>query len=146
MRMAVTRFYWEPDIPEDVCDIIRPFLDSWKELIPTWCQDFTIRYDHSAQVLARTIINYSTRWAVVVITPEWIAESEKTRENAVIHELIHLNLEPLQRATGQIIKDVIEEETPIHKLATTMFEDGMESAVQDLAKGIERLLNQRRDN
>ncbi len=131
---------WESDIPSDVREIIEPVLSRWENLIPTWCQDFNVRYDHQTQAMGRAIINYRSRWAVLVLTGEWVGSPALDRENAVIHELVHINLEPLTCPVGRIIEDVLEKDTPARELADSMFTDGMEAAVEDLARGLGRLI------
>jgi len=131
--------YWEPDIPNDLREIVEPILSRWGDLIPTWVQDFSVRYDSEASATARTIVNHRGRWAIFVFTPSWLGTTSKERENALVHELIHINLEPMNCNVMRVLNDVLEKGTPTYSLAETLFVDGMEASVEDLARALGRL-------
>lgn len=130
---------WDPDVPADIRAIVEPYLTRWIGLLPTWCQRFEVRYDPHKQAAMAVHTNHRNRWAQLQVTGEWLAESDRERENAVIHELVHVALEPFVHAAGRILEDLTEEGTPLRELGDSMFTDGMECAVEDLARGIRRV-------
>ena len=136
--MSENNWTWEPDIPQDIRDIVLPHLDRWQLLIPTWCQDFSIRYDPRKEALCSVEVCYRNRWALLVITGRWLEVTDEARDVALLHELIHINLEPLTLAGGNIIESMAE--SVAQTLAKSSHLEGMEAAVQDLARGIHRMI------
>ena len=129
---------WEADIPTDIRDIVRPHLDKWGSLIPTWCQDFSIRYNPRNGALCAIDVSYKYRWGVLIITGQWLEVEFQERETALIHELIHLNIEPMASA-GKRIVESLEPGSLFRKLAEEFSNEGLEASVQDLAHAIRRL-------
>lgn len=129
---------WEPDFPADLRPLVEPHLLRWSGLIPTWCQEFIVRYDSKQDGRMATHVNHRNRWAVLIVTPEWFDSPEAERENSMVHELVHVGMEPLTSAVDRIIRDTLEEDTPLRELASSMFVDGMEASVEDMARAIRR--------
>ena len=137
--MNLSEVYWDPDIPDDVKAVIERHLSPWLMLIPTWCQEFRVRYHPQRDARMASESNYRNRWATLIVTGEWLGETDKERDNAVRHELCHVILEPLTSAIYRIINDTLEEGTAAYKLSYSLFTDGTEAAVEDLARAIGRL-------
>lgn len=132
---------WEPDFPADLRAIVEPHLMRWLPLLPTWCQEFRVRYRGDGDgATAKVAMSHKNRWAVLTVHGAWIDEPEEEREEAVIHELIHVALEPFSAASGRILEDLTEKDTPLRSLADSMFTDGLECTVDDLARSIQRLM------
>lgn len=131
---------WEPDFPPDVRAIVEPHLMRWLPLLPTWCQEFRVRYRGDEDATLRIVTNHRNRWAMLVISGNWLDEPESEREQSIIHELIHVALEPFCTAAGRIVEDLTQEGTPLRSLADSMFTDGLECSVDDLARSIQRLV------
>ena len=110
---------WEPDIPQDVRVIVDIHLQKWMGLLPTWVQEFIVRYDPKQPGRMAAKINYSNRWAMLVVTADWIGEVVEEREAALVHEFIHVNLEPLAAPICRIIEDLTEKESKLRSLILT---------------------------
>ena len=130
---------WEPDVPDDIKAIVEPHLEHWKDLVPTWCQEFIVRYDAVLDNRMAVKVNYRNRWALLIVTGLWLGETQEARDKSLSHELIHVNLEPLVAPVVRIIEDTTKEGTVERSLADSMFSDGMEAAVEDLAQCIVRM-------
>ena len=124
---------WEPDIPADIRAIVEPVLKHWDWLVPTWCQEFDVRYNPMKDARMAVTVNYHNRWAVLHVTGQWFGEPEDMREMCLVHELIHIFLEALTAPVGRIIEGATEEDSKERALADRMFADGMEQTVADLA-------------
>lgn len=136
--MTAADIRWEPDFPADLRPSVEPHLLRWAGLIPTWCQEFIVRYNSQQDGRMAAHVNYRNRWAVLIVTPEWFDSPEEERENSVLHELVHIGMEPLSSAVDRIIRDTLEEGSPLRELADGMFTDGMEASVEDMARAIRR--------
>lgn len=131
---------WEPDFPADVRSLVEPILARWLLLLPTWCQDLRVRYRGDNENTAMMEVSHRNRWALLTVTGNWLDEPADAREEALIHELIHVALEPAWSATSRIIEDLTTEESSLQKLASSMAADGLEATVDDLARSIQRLV------
>lgn len=131
---------WEPDFPADIRRIVEPVLVRWLDLVPTWCQEFRVRYRGDEQNTLKVNIHHSNRWAVLTITGAWLDEPESAREEAIIHELVHVAVEPLFTAADRAVEELSDEDSPVRRLASAGLREGLECSVDDLARGIQRLL------
>jgi hypothetical protein len=84
---------WEPDFPADLRVIVEPILLRWLPLLPTWCQEFRVRYRGDNENTAQVNVSHRNRWAILTITGNWLDEPESEREESLIHELVHVALE-----------------------------------------------------
>lgn len=130
---------WADDFPADLRPLVEPHLLRWFGLVPTWCQEFIVRYDSDRDARMAMRVNYRNRWAVLIVTGQWFDSPASERESTVIHELLHVAMEPLTSAISRIIEDTLEVGTPVYDLADSMFTDGMEASVEDLARAILRV-------
>ncbi|MFW6085015.1 MAG: hypothetical protein ACODAA_07370, partial [Gemmatimonadota bacterium] len=103
---------YDPRFPADLRRIVDAHLERWAGLIPTWCQEFTVRYEPSYDRRMAGRINYRNRWAELIVTGQWFDDDPGERECSLVHELIHVALEPLVDPVGRIIEDVTAEDTP----------------------------------
>lgn len=136
----MTNPVWEPDVPAEVRAIAEPLLERWGGLLPTWCQEFVVRYVGGEEdATLKIVINHRNRWALLKLTGLWIGEPPAAREKALIHELIHVGLEPMQQAAALIVDQYAEAGSPAHSIAGTMLREGVECSTDDLARAILRL-------
>ena len=84
-------------------------------------------------------VNYTNRWAHLVISGQWLTENHEERIVAVVHELIHINMEPLWGPCQEVVIELDSATT--RQLAEKMLRNGMECAVEDLARGLFRIKN-----
>lgn len=139
--MSPNDIQWEPDFPDDLRGIVEPHLQRWLALIPTWCQEFIVRYDPHQDSRMAAKVNYRNRWAILIVTGQWFDSPVAEREVCLIHELLHIATEPLSSVVTRIIDDTLEEGTPLRELSDSMFTDGLEASVEDMARGIIRAAN-----
>lgn len=118
----MTSVHW--DVPREVRSALEPHLERWWALVPTWCQEFTVRYDHENPSRMAARINYANRWATLVVTAGWLNDPDEERANSVRHELAHVMLEPVSAAVRRIISDTQEEGTPLYELCDSVFNSG----------------------
>lgn len=129
---------FEPDFPDDLRSSVAPLIEQWRSMIPTWCQEVVLRYDPQQEARMAARINYRNRWAVLIVTGQWFDQPEDERVASLLHELMHICMEPFTVAASRVIEDLTDEGTPLRELAHTMYEDGMEAAVEDLARCVLR--------
>lgn len=129
---------WEPDFPADVRAIVEPVLTDCLWLVPTWCQEFIVRYAPHVDARMQTEVSHRNRWAILMVTGQWLNEPADERTTTLTHELAHLVLEPFAVAANRV-KDRLSGDA--QGLADDMLRDGLECAVEDLARCLTRLRN-----
>ena len=130
---------YEKDFPEEVKAIIDPLINEWKTLLPPWCQELIVKYDPTRASNMAVQVNYRTRWAVLYVPGVWLKLDPTERVAAMLHEFAHILLRPLTSPIERIIEDTLEEKTTIRELADSMYCDGEEAAVEDIAHAILRI-------
>ena len=130
---------YNPDFPKDLLPSIKPLVTKWKGLLPSWCAVLRIKFDPRRDAVMSVKPSYRNRWAVLFVTGQWYEEDLDDRELALIHEFIHILLDPLDAPITRILSDVLEEKSPASELAESMFYDGLEAAVTDISQGIFRM-------
>lgn len=130
---------WRKDFPPEVRTALEPMLEQWGALLPTWCQEFIVSYDGARDAQMAATVNYRNRWVVLRVTGLWIDNANEERENSLRHEMIHVLLEPMAMAVARIIEDTVPEDTPLAKLCNSVFTDGLEATVEDMARAVGRI-------
>ena len=128
------------DFPKDIRKIVEPILDEWLDLLPTWCQQFRVMFDSDTQAVLASSTNYRNRWATLYITAEWFEQSKEGREIALLHELIHVLIAPLVNPTSKVLDALLKEDSNEKAFAESIFKDGEEAAVEDMANAIYRMV------
>lgn len=139
--MKIQDVEWYDTVPPEIREIAEEHLKAWWLLLPTWCQEFRVNFDPENKKTLSIGVNFPGRWAVLHLTPRWLQEIPKEREVGIIHELIHVNLEPISTATNRILGDLTEKGTPLRELADSIITDGLEGSTEDLARAFFRLHN-----
>lgn len=131
---------WDAGVPPEVRAAAEPHLTRWAGLLPTWCQEFRVRWGSEPGTSCQITCHYPNRWAVLKIGAEWLDQPPGAREVDLVHELLHVALEPMAAAMNRIVGDLTEAGTPLRELAASITTDGLESSVEDLARILLRTL------
>ena len=129
---------WMEPMPTEVRVALEPMLNRWMPLLPTWVQSLSVEYEAESANVMHVRTHYTNRWAVIGVTGSWLKYDDTERQNALRHELVHVCVEPLRRAARNAV-EATAEEGPTRALALKTLEEGLESAVEDLAQCIGRL-------
>lgn len=133
------RIEWEGDFPADLRAIVEPVFTPLEVLLPTWCQTVVLRNTPDLDSTLKVEISLRNRWVLVRVGPSWYAVSAIERLNSIMHEIMHVLIEPLSWAMKRIL-EAQELEGASRALAERTLEDGLEQAVEDTARAIMRLL------
>lgn len=137
--MLIEEIQWV-DFPEDLKAIFLIHLERWWPMIPTWVQEVLAEYKPMLDTTMQTDLSYRGRWITLRVPGNFFDCPEEQRANAVRHEIIHANLEPLTSVCNRIIEDLTEKGSRAHALVDSIYTDGMEAAVEDMARSIGRLM------
>lgn len=139
--MKIESVVWE-NVPKEVRQSVEPIITEWIDLVPLWVYDFRIMFEADSKQLAKMGVSHSNRWAHLVVTGNWLMEPRIEQVVAIIHELIHISMEPLWRPCQDVAR-IIEKDVG-SDLAMTMLRNGMECVVEDLARGILRMMDNKK--
>jgi hypothetical protein len=138
------RIEWEGDFPSDLRAIVEPVFAPLEAVIPTWLQTVYLRYVADLDSTLTIELSIRNRWGLIRIGSMWFLLTEVERENSLIHELCHALLEPFNWNTRRALEAYgPEEDSPGRKLLDQSISDGMEQAVEDMARAMQKLLHGR---
>ncbi len=87
-----------PDMPAEVRTAFEPMLTEYASLLPAWLLFLRVEFDASdGNEGAAAQINVRMEYcrATLTIGAQWMACDEAYRRKAVIHELLHITLDPM---------------------------------------------------
>ncbi len=120
---------WQPDVKAIVEVALTPHL----HLIPGWCRSLYIRFEsgNNDNDSAGVRMSYEYRHAVMYIRPSWLEELSVDREKAIIHEIIHLHIQPMRLVFHDLCSKGIENQA-FKDFAWERFKEAWEGAIEDL--------------
>lgn len=137
----MTATAWRPpitfrtDVPREVREAVLPHLDRWCHVVPTWCHEIVVGWDGTSEGSAARMRAYMDyRWAELTICAPWLRETPSQRETALVHELVHVLLEPLQNFAADAVALIKEKCPDVHNWAEEQRRHAMESVVQDFTR------------
>lgn len=118
-------------VPKELRDAATPLLAAHARLVPGWVKLLGVRYDddmadavaciQSEQIYGRCTLTFG---------PAWLNCDEAEREWTVVHELLHSQLSPLERALEEWL---VQLPAKMRKVAEARFDGALEEAVSGLA-------------
>lgn len=135
----VAAIIWQPCVSDAVRALAEPILDRWRWLIPSWCHELLVFYRETdgdnAAAACRTYPEY--RYAQLMIYGSFVGKQRPDdRENAIIHELLHVQLQPLVQEFKHLLAQQVPE-GPLREWANTNHTGAMEGVVCDLARAFQ---------
>lgn len=144
MTNAATLFVFLGDWPSEVRASVEPALVSLEWLAPKWCHSISVRWnpipdEDDETSSARCQVSFAYRSAKIEILPAFLSEPEWTRRGTLIHELLHISIQPLTDYTMDLAERLLEKKSP--KFLETVCEElrvRNEGAVEDLTHAIQQ--------
>lgn len=113
------RVYFDAQMPSSVSEAAEEIFIKWAHLIPSWCEYIEVFWDESAgQSAAYCEAKYDYARANVTLGPNFMSRADR-REAYIVHELLHIQLEPLAN-TMKDIRDFLKEH---HKETSKLFDE-----------------------
>lgn len=129
---------YRPGIPPEVRGAIEPLLTCWQGVLPSWCHTLNVIWSEADTGALSIRTQYEYRRATLTVYPNFITCPDK-RERDVIHELMHVLLEPLANVMTDMRDELAEKCPDVKRWAEEAARYGEESAVCDLAAAFLRL-------
>lgn len=123
--------------PEEVQKAISPYLTAWSPIIPGWCREIIVVWnDNDTEGALSMRANYEYRRGELTIHPNFISHPER-REQAVVHEFIHVLLEPFSNTLTDIKDALLKERPDLKTWVEEQIRYSEESTVCDIAHAME---------
>lgn len=127
------------EVPAEVRGALEPMLVFWLPLLPSWVEDFIVRYHGSKPKCLEVSHHYTNRWASLHATGEWLDLPDVEREAALLHELAHVCVAPMDDSADRVLNSMTIEGGTERRMGEKIIEHGVEAVVEDLARGMQRL-------
>jgi hypothetical protein len=131
------KFWFSPDVPDEVKSSCKDVLLRNEYLIPNWCNEVRIFWNAVADdtndgtVAAYIDTSYAYRYASIFICPPFLNEELDDREIRIKHELCHIVSTPLVSYVRDVSNILGVEETTAQLVARESSEK-VESMTEDL--------------
>jgi len=134
----MTRTRYDEKIPVEVLESLAPLVDKWLWLVPTWCHELHVHYEGvigeepDAYASNSTVPEY--RGARIRVAGSWLERDDRNREEAVVHELLHIPIAPMRCVLLDSV--ACTDNVPFKELVEENWRIAMEGAVCDLAHSL----------
>ena len=138
MSEVVYRGDWPKDVRATVETVLTPLF----RLIPGWCRALYVRFEASSEDrdhCATITMSYDARFATMRIAPDWLEESDDDRLRALIHEIVHLHVQPMRTVFVDLCSNMIEDQG-VKDFAWERFKEAWEGSTEDLAWALHALM------
>lgn len=131
----VGKYWFSPDLPDEVKSSCKDILLNNEYLIPNWCNEVRIFWnpngydDGNASAYIDT--SYAYRFAAIFICPPFLSEELDDREIRIKHELCHIVSTPVVSYVRDVANIVAPEE-PMNQLVVRESSEKVESMTEDL--------------
>lgn len=137
---SVPRCFIDQQMPNAVRDALIPILEKHHSLIPRWCEFVEFFWaesqpDNNLIIAASTYVYYDYLNARIDIYPNFVTRGD-LREMLVVHELLHIQLEPLANTVKDLRDFLVEHHPESRKLFNEMIRHAEERTVSSLAHWI----------
>lgn len=156
------RVVYYPDIPREFLPPVREcveraaFIDGQPFLLPGWCERLYVATGTGGgNAAADTRVRVPYRWTRLTVYPAWFDQSDYVRQANIVHELMHVFVNPLYLHALDSLTDTlraggIDKGGLADKLLARSVPDTLEGCVEDLTHALMRshpaFRDLRRDN
>ncbi len=128
MAEVVYRGEW----PVDIKVTVESALKSIVRLVPGWCRILYVRFEGSTEAHSAEIsIHVAGRFATMRITPDWLEELPDDRIRALIHEIVHIHVQPMRTVFHDLASNMIDDQGA-KDFAWERFKEAWEGSTEDL--------------
>lgn len=123
-------------MPPEVRKAAEKYVKKHSDLVPTWCHCLTLMYEVEGDenAVAACCAEFHYRQATIRLFPSFLDETEADRELTIVHELLHIPLDPLVSYARSVAERISDEHIRAHVLDELTCR--MEGTVVDLSFAI----------
>lgn len=131
-----SKFIYSEQIPKEILPAIKETLNKYEFLVPNWMQYVKVSWNGAPPdkgTSAQAVADYSYRWGHIFVCPAFLSESDIERDDTLVHELIHLTLNPLQSFYEHLLKYLDAQPERVQNFMDEQFGEKLETVTVDLA-------------
>jgi len=124
------------NLPKELKNIFKKAIDKYSEIIPTWCHVIYVKHEEPDEdgSPAHIVVQEKYREATITLSTTILSEEPKERiDRIILHELIHIAIDPLATVAQKIINKAIENDK-LKVWAEGQLEEKEEAVIQDLLR------------
>lgn len=131
------RVVWE-DPPDEVREALEPMIDRWLGILPGWLYELHISFrpvqsdEPEADNLLSIVVQPEYRKAYLTAFPMWLDLDAESRELDLVHELLHVHVQPIAALLDQMLERLVDRESVFYKWVQDEIRGRVEGAVCDL--------------
>jgi hypothetical protein len=136
------RVVFDGEVPDAARAELAPFFPLMDSLAPQWCSRLRVRWKAACaedDCLACTVTLYEYRYGTITFHGGWLDGPPDWRRETVVHEVLHLYVQPLSGYTRHLIGQLVEGDA-LTAVTKEQCREYQESVVQDLTLLVARLL------
>lgn len=123
--------------PPEVIQALEDAMSQWKSILPGWCREIVVKWFDSADDCALSItVSYEYRRAELNVYPNFISHPHR-RSQAVLHEFIHVLLEPFSNYVTDVKNELLKEKPELKEWVEETQRYAEESTVCDMVLAFE---------
>lgn len=103
------RVAWDKNMPPEIITVLQPIIDEWLHIVPTWCHFLKISYVVD-DIVAAMATEPMYRRAFLMIGGGWITHGRNGRIHSIVHELLHIVMEPTSGTLDKILKEYVTDD------------------------------------
>lgn len=125
-------------VPPEVRDLLAPLFERWLWIAPAWCHEIEVSWhepeeDESDAILAIwPSVEY--RRGEIAVFPKWLSETKRSRERAVVHELVHLLVAPMTEFYDDVLDRLTGRQAKLAEYVKAQHAKAFESVVVDMTR------------
>lgn len=132
----MSEIVFDATVPPELRSALQPLLDEFKYLVPTWCHTVNISNSTEAkeEELACAQVLPEYRQAFICFSPLWIEAREDLRRDAVLHEILHISIEPMRQVLIDLLDSTYDDDRA--GAAHEQWRKAFEGTVCDLSRAL----------
>lgn len=129
------RLAWDEDCPAEVRASMEPHIERYRDLLPGWLAELRLGFDDNDQAgIAYTRCNPEYRWARIMTCGTWLKENNADRDEVLLHEMVHIPLQPLVVVFEDLLATLDDTPAPIKAWARDQLRRALEGACTDVTE------------
>lgn len=142
--MSEQRVRLQDEVPDSVRAEAEKYFPLIDRLAPQWCSRVWVRWKavcvNDEECKACAVVMYEYRYAVITLHAKWLDYPEDDRRETIVHETIHIYIQPLSGYAHHLIVELVgEDNVTLTAITKEHCREYQESVVQDLALMVLRL-------
>jgi hypothetical protein len=139
----MSKFEYSKELPDEIKQDVEKRLSKLEYLIPQWCSKVMVFWDDTEDsdttIYAKTYYDY--RYNSITICPAYLSQTEKTRTEALRHDLVHGITGIFNVYVQDVIKRILKEDKDktLRELIIEEIKERNEAITQDFTLILEKL-------